>query len=550
MTDDKLRLGTRGSELALWQARSVAEALRPEHEVEIVPIRTHGDRVTDRPLHQVSGSAFWTKEIERALLDGEIDLAVHSAKDTETTMPEGLTVAAVPPRGPAGDLLVVRRDAYDETAPFLPLAREASCGTSAPRRTELLRTMRPDVEVVPVRGNVPTRVEKVRQGKCSALLLAAAGVERLGLDLSGLVAVELPTDVFVPAPAQGALLVQARADDERTLAPCRRLDDAATARLVRAERSVLVAAGGGCHLPLGALVTGDGPYEAHVFFRTDRDATGRWGAATDEDPETAAARAYERSTSGEPTGAGPLDGLRVSLVGSATTGSELGTRLSALGAFVGHERVLEFEDVSAADLPARLARLRRGDALAVTSREAARRLKGLRVPKGVYVGAVGPATARALSAAGIPVHGTGRGGGRALAELLELGEGGKVLFPCAADAHPDLEATLAGREIPTERIVLYRTRAKVKAPTAPEEEPDVRVYMSASAVTAALELGVVEREGARRIAMGRIAREALDEAGFASDRPPRSGPSGVIDAVARLAAERRARRSASEGSPA
>lgn len=551
MSSDRLRLGTRGSELALWQARSIVEALRPEREVEIVPITTTGDRVTDRPPEQVGEPSLWTKEIERALLDGEIDLAVHSAKDTALAMPEGIVVAAIPERGPAGEILIVHPDAHDEAQAFVPLALEASCGTSAPRRTELLRAMRPDVRVVPIRGNVPTRVDKVRQRKVGAALLALAGVTRLDLDLSGLVAIELPPDVFVPAPAQGALLVQARAGDEALLALCRRrLHDPATAREIDAERGVLAAAGGGCHLPLGALVRGDGPYTAHVFFRAERDAPGRWASATHADPAIAGEQAYAACVGEAPTGVGPLDGMRVSLVGSAGPGSELATRMSALGARVGHERVLEFEDVSAADLPARIARLRAGDALAVTSREAARRLKGLRVPKGVFVGAVGPATARALSAAGIAVHATGRGGGRALAEVLRIGADGKVLFPCADDALSDLEAALAEREIPSERIVLYRTRAHGEAPAAPEQEPDVRVYLSASAVTAAVELGVAERKGVRRVAMGRTAREALAEAGLDSIQPPRGGPMGVVDVVARLAARRRAARSSPEESAA
>ncbi len=247
-----LRIGTRGSDLALWQARKVAELLvaRTGVHSQLVIIHTAGDRDRSRALHEVGGSGFFTKELQQALLQGEVDLVVHSLKDLPTVEPEGLVLGAVCLREDPAELLLLRPEAIGDGP--LGLAPKAVVGTSSLRRTAQLLAWQPDVRVQPLRGNVPTRVRKLRDGQYDAILLAYAGVHRLGLDLSHLVARKLPLEVLLPAPAQGALGVEVRADDASTRELVATIHEPLLAQEVQAERQVLVGLGGGCHIPLAA----------------------------------------------------------------------------------------------------------------------------------------------------------------------------------------------------------------------------------------------------------------------------------------------------------
>jgi len=243
-----VKLGTRGSRLAQWQTEWVRGRLAALGvATEIVIIKTRGDAEVDRPLHELEGKGFFTKEIEDALLDGRIDLAVHSLKDLPTQLPAGLALAAVPTRHDPREALV-------GAARLSDLPQGARVGTSSLRRVTQVRYLRPDLQVVPLRGNVPTRVRKVEQRDgCDAALLALAGLERLGLgDRSA------PIDPLeiMPAPGQGALGLEIRADDRPTRDALRPLADAASAQAVAAERAVLAALGGGCQAPVAAWVDG------------------------------------------------------------------------------------------------------------------------------------------------------------------------------------------------------------------------------------------------------------------------------------------------------
>lgn len=246
----KLRLGTRGSPLAMVQANLVRDALVAAHDltpdrVEIVPIRTTGDRVQDRPLAEIGGKALWTKELDRALLEGEIDLAVHSMKDVETIRPDSIAVAAMLPRADVRDRLI-GADSIDALPPG------ARIGTSSPRRAAQLRRLRPDIAIVPLRGNVDTRRAKVAGGEADATLLAAAGLDRLGY---GDVGVAIDTELMLPAPSQGAVGIEVRAQDEATRSLVAAIGDPATERCVWAERALLAALGADCHSPVAALAT-------------------------------------------------------------------------------------------------------------------------------------------------------------------------------------------------------------------------------------------------------------------------------------------------------
>ena len=252
----KIRLGTRGSRLALVQSGWVAERLRGEgHEVERVTIRTEGDDKQDRAFAQIGQPGVFVREIERALQDERIDLAVHSYKDLPSVQPEGLTIAAVPERLDAADQLLVREQAFVDRHDLLPLVEGATIGTASARRTALLAHFRPDLKPMLLRGNLPRRVERLRDGDFDAILLAAAGLERLsrdgGLDMSGIRQIRLDPWRFVPAPSQGALALQTRIDDP-AMEAARALDDHGGHRAVRAERAVLARVEGGCHVAFGA----------------------------------------------------------------------------------------------------------------------------------------------------------------------------------------------------------------------------------------------------------------------------------------------------------
>ncbi len=252
-----LRLGTRGSPLALTQANMVRDALLAAHpglEVEIVPIKTTGDRVQDRALAEIGGKALWTKELDRALLGGEIDIAVHSMKDVETIRPAEIAIVAMLPRADVRDRLI-------GAASFDALPQNARIGTSSPRRAAQVRRLRPDLIPVLFRGNVDTRLGKLTTGEADATLLAAAGLDRLGRHEVGAV---IPIETMLPAPSQAAVGIEARANDSASAALLSAIDHRETHRCVLAERALLAALHADCHSPVAALARIDAG-ELHII---------------------------------------------------------------------------------------------------------------------------------------------------------------------------------------------------------------------------------------------------------------------------------------------
>ncbi len=252
-----LRIASRGSELALWQARAVERMLRdadPASPVEIKVTRTTGDRILDVPLAKIGDKGLFTKELDAALLAGEAELAVHSLKDVPTRVPDGLVIAAVGEREDPRDVLLLAPGRAGGLDGLPPGAR---VGTSSLRRRAQLRALRPDLEVADLRGNLNTRLEKLDRGAYDAIILAAAGVKRLGW--TDRLAAYLDPPDWLPAVGQGALAIVCRADDEATLARLRPLDHADTRAATSAERALLGALEGGCQIPIGALgaVEGD-----------------------------------------------------------------------------------------------------------------------------------------------------------------------------------------------------------------------------------------------------------------------------------------------------
>ena len=279
-----LRIGTRASPLALWQANHVADSLRPitaPRLVELVLIETEGDRVRDRALSQIGGDGLFTKEIQNALLANRVDVAVHSLKDLPTHFVEGLMLGAVPPRGPIGDAFVSSKHARCSDLP-----QGARVGTSSLRRRSQLLNQRPDLRVETLRGNVEGRLRKLDEQGFDAIILAEAGLRRLGLEVH--ITEILDRTWMLPAVGQGALGLECRTADDTTRALLAHLDDAATRAAVLCERAFLRKLGGGCLVPIGALaeVTGDRLTLSGAVLNVDGTAsvTGTLGGKAD-DPE-------------------------------------------------------------------------------------------------------------------------------------------------------------------------------------------------------------------------------------------------------------------------
>lgn len=245
------RIATRSSPLALWQAEHIASSLRQLDttlETTLVPLRTTGDRILDRPLAEIGGKGLFIKEVEEALLEGRADLAVHSLKDLPATLAPGLILAAVPAREDARDALIVAAGLSAGNLASLPPG--ARVGTSSPRRICQLKSQRADLVIEPLRGNVDTRLRRLDEGRCDALVLAVAGLKRLGLQ-QRITHILEPAEML-PAIGQGALAVEVRQDDRDLRKLLERLDDWATATVVTAERAFLARLGGDCHTPMAA----------------------------------------------------------------------------------------------------------------------------------------------------------------------------------------------------------------------------------------------------------------------------------------------------------
>ncbi|HUP66658.1 MAG TPA: hydroxymethylbilane synthase [Sphingomicrobium sp.] len=285
-----LRLGTRGSPLALAQARKVASAIEaaqrwPDGWVQIVEITTTGDKVQDRPLAEIGGKALWTKELDRALLADEVDFCVHSMKDVESVRPKEIHIAAVRPRGDVRDR-IVGAESIDA------LKQGAVVGTSSPRRAAQLLRLRPDLKIVPIRGNVETRLRKVEEGEIDATLLASAGLKRLGIDAGS----AIPTEIVLPAPGQAVIGMECRTNDTRTQSVLSTVNNGITYSCVMAERAFTRALGATCASPVAAfcvLEDGDLRMRAQLFSEDGRELVEDRAAFDCDDSKTPEGLAHD-----------------------------------------------------------------------------------------------------------------------------------------------------------------------------------------------------------------------------------------------------------------
>ncbi len=257
MNKRSIVIGTRGSKLALWQANYVKSVLeKMGHPTTLKIIKTKGDKIQHLSFDKIEGKGFFTKELEDALLQGVVDVAVHSMKDMPTTQPEGLVLAGVSSRANDQDWVVIRKDKHDKFQPF-GVVENGTIGTSSARRKAFVKHYREDINLADIRGNVPTRLKKLEEGNFDAIILAGAGLTRLEIDLSAYEVVKLNAREFVPAPAQGVMTFQCAEADLTMRKILFQLHDGNVSSCTNVERGVLKMMGGGCHVPLGVNVKMD-----------------------------------------------------------------------------------------------------------------------------------------------------------------------------------------------------------------------------------------------------------------------------------------------------
>jgi hydroxymethylbilane synthase len=292
---DRVRIAARGSALALWQAHWVWSQLETHGvHVELVIVETQGDRETTA-FREMQGQGFFTKTVQDAVLEGRADIAVHSLKDLPSAATPGLVIAAIPKREDAREVLLIHPNAVDTDASIIPVRANVRVGTSAVRRQAQLEHLRPDLERRELRGNVPTRIEKLRRGEYDAILLAHAGVKRLGLNLSDLEVRVLEPHVIVPAPGQGALALECRSTDVDLVKLLGTLDDAKARETVEAERGLMARLEGGCQLALGAIAQRRGEnMELLAWY------DGKSHQVVGSSPQAVAERAYDRIRASHP----------------------------------------------------------------------------------------------------------------------------------------------------------------------------------------------------------------------------------------------------------
>jgi hydroxymethylbilane synthase len=522
-----MRIGTRGSKLALWQARHVQDLLRTVTGVdaELVVIKTAGDRDQAASLSEMAGKGFFTKEIEDALLAGTIDLAVHSLKDLQTTMPPGLELCAVPARGDRRDTLLIRPEALNSMQP-LRLRSGARVGTSANRRIAQINFLRPDLIVESLRGNVPTRVQKLRDGQYDAIVAAAAGLERLELPLDDLVVYRMPEMLFVPAPGQGALGLQIRADDDDTNRVVAQIDQPSVREIVYLEREIMRRLEGGCQLALGtAAEETEFGLRLAAFLGTSDPMRPRRINVCGADQETilGAVESYLRAETITRPEDAPVrvwitrEPARAEAFGKACTSGLF--EVSALPVFYAVAAGSPEEQKDA------LGRLDTYDWVFLTSQIAVARFAdlldkfGASLGRNTRVATVGRKTAAAVQARNWRVDFVGDvADARSLGESFLAASGrriGRVLFPCGQAASGGLAVQLAGGCEAFDQLVCYDV---VEHPQLPQTvaslpDPDAIVFTSPQAARFLLSHCPPDPK-VTAVAIGPATSEALLAAGF------------------------------------
>lgn len=463
-------IGTRGSDLALWQANHVKKQLKEiglHCRLEI--IKTQGDQIQNIGFDKMEGKGFFTKELEEALLSKKIDLAVHSCKDLESRNPEGLTIAAFSPRENPSDILLIRKSAVDKTQKF-HLKENALVGTSSNRRKALLQHFRPDCKTEDLRGNVPTRVQKLKDEKYDAIILAAAGLSRLQLDINDFHSYILEPELFVPAAAQGVLAIQCREEDKRLMAMIHKLNDAKQSLYTGIERKILNLMEGGCKKPLG-IYCNENKSEIHLhvaYSPTLEDPMKRIFLRIPKNPDYSQVIELLKNKKRNAS---------VFVSRNKKEASYFSDSLSRHGYKLNFHSLTRFEKIPFKGLP-------ECEWLFFSSRNCVKYFFDQRphVPANVKIGSIGGTTAEALIKRGIESQYTGSGPDTIAIgkEFAALAGNSKVVFPQSTASYRTVQKQFADQSNVID-IVVYDTIENEKA-----EIPDTDIVVLTSPSNAIL----------------------------------------------------------------
>jgi hydroxymethylbilane synthase len=501
----KIIIGSRGSELALWQAKFITKELdKVGVKVELKIIKTRGDKQPEERFSEMQGQGFFTKEIEDALLNKEIDLAVHSYKDLPTTPVKGLTVGAVSYREDPSELLLINKEAVDLKRKLF-LKKDALLGTSATRRKVQVNALRPDVTIKELRGNVPTRIQKLRDKMYDAIFVASAAVERLGIDTSEFHSEKLSAHEFVPAPAQGVLALQIREGDKAMQEIVQKINHPEVEEVVSLERKIFNLFQGGCNLPLGIHIVeerddDDKPYfKAWAAYAEDDKSIPRYYYFETRMPESWPEKVAEKIKSKNPASVFITRDIREDDFFSRT--------LTASGYKVSGRAFIEFK-------PIPFGRPRVTDWIFFSSKHA---VKYFLEPKpdigNAKIGVIGKSTAAAVRTYGKRADFIGYSTDTKMTgkQFASLVKSGTVLFPQAKDSMRTVQQQFVNRAQAID-LPVYET---INKPVEGISDADIMLFTSPSNVEAFLEKSHVKK-GQKIIAMGDATANTLKKAGILS----------------------------------
>ena len=517
----KITIGSRGSDLALWQAHHVKDRLIGlGADVEIKIFKTQGDKIQHLSLDKLEGKGFFTKELEDALLNKEIDLAVHSHKDLPTISPEGLVIAAVSEREDPSEYILIRKDAVDDSLEF-SFKKNAIVGTSSARRKAQLCTFRKDVQIKDIRGNVPTRIQKLREGQFDAILLAKAGVTRLELDLSDLYVYEVSPKKIVPAPAQGVLALQIRETDTRLAEFLKGIHQEDVQACIGIERKLLNLFEGGCHMPLGAYaIAENGTYKLWASKAETADDVPQRLYLESNSPEGMAEKALSIFNKNI------LKDKKIFISRSTADVSFLKTCLEAEKAELTGVSGIQTTTIS-------LPKTDYSDMQIIffNSKNAVQHFINQKpvLAKDVKFAAFGPGTEKAIYQAGLSVAFSGNTSdpNKVAAQFLsKFADGKKILFPKALQSLQSISSILARHHF-VEQVDVYET-SSVPGVTLPAS--DVYVFTSPSNVTGFS--STLNTINTKVVAIGPSTAEALSLKGIKANAvAERADDTGLLDAI-------------------
>ncbi|MCE3258495.1 MAG: hydroxymethylbilane synthase [Bacteroidetes bacterium] len=500
--DRTIIIGTRGSELALWQANYTKSLLEEKgYKIELKIISTEGDRTQqwNTSFDKLEGKGFFTKELEEALLKKDIDLAVHSHKDLPTESPSGLLVAGVSKREDPSDVLLIRKENVDENQKW-NLKKNAIVGTSSARRKSQLLAFRPDVEIKDLRGNVPTRINKLRNGDYDAILLATAGVERLELDLDDLHSEKLNPEEFVPAPAQGVLAWQIREDDDQLLSVIDTISDFDVLVKINIERRILNLFDGGCQLPLGAYCDTEEDDEDRRRFKVWTSVAAAWDKQPKQlyfqtlNTDGFADEIVEKINS--------IKGRKVFVTKSFREHDYLPKALGRLGFEIEGKSLIEFREIKIKELP-------KTDWIFFSSKHAVKYFFSQKPAiEKVKFGCVGTSTSAELRAHGHRADFIGQSTDTKLVGKQFAAKVGssKVLFPIAKDSLQSIQWQMPKRD----NVINLNVYATLKQSVEVNPETEIVVFTSPSNVEAYFEKNKWQSHQ-KAVAMGDATASALNK---------------------------------------